>query len=174
MTPAALLLTGTVGVGKTTVAEALGDLLRNVAVPNAVVDVDWLRAAWPAPPDDPFNGALALRNLAAVTANYLDAGVVRLVLAGVLETAEDRVAYAAVLGMPLVVVRLVADPSTVRDRLLQRHVEDDAARSWHLHRAGELQTIQEAAGVEDHVVNSTSRSVVEVAGEVLRVTGWTS
>ncbi|MEO5710073.1 MAG: hypothetical protein ABIQ59_09645 [Nocardioidaceae bacterium] len=174
MTPAALLLTGTVGIGKTTVAEAVGDMLRDVAVPNAVVDVDWLRAAWPAPPGDPFNGALALRNLAAVTANYLDAGVVRLVLAGVLETAEDRAAYAAVLGMPLVVVRLVADASTVQRRLLRRHAEDDAARSWHLHRAGELHAIQEASGVEHFVVDTTSRSVVEVAGEVLRVSGWTS
>ncbi|CAN5494716.1 hypothetical protein BH10ACT10_BH10ACT10_16000 [soil metagenome] len=162
-----MLLTGTVGVGKTTVAEAVGDLLRDAAVPNAVVDVDWLRAAWPAPPDDPFHGALALRNLAAVTANYLDAGVVRLVLAGVLETADDRASYAAVLGMPLVVVRLVADPSVVRDRLLRRHAGDDAARAWHLHRAGELHAIQEAAGVEDFVVDTTSRSVIRVAEDVL-------
>ena len=155
-------------------AEAVGDLLRDAGVPNAVVDVDWLRAAWPAPPGDPFNGALALRNLAAVTANYLDAGAVRLVLAGVLETPEDRAAHAAALGMPLDVVRLVADPSTVRDRLLRRHPEDDEARRWHLHRAGELHAIQEASAVEDHVVDTTARSTAAVAADALRLCGWTS
>lgn len=167
MTPAALLLTGTVGVGKTTVAEAVGDLLRDDGVPNAVIDVDWLRAAWPAPPGDPFNGGLALRNLAAVTANYLDAGAVRLVLAGVLETEEDRAAHAAVLGMPLVVVRLVADASTVRERLLARHPDESSSQAWHLARAGELHAIQETSAVEDHVVDTTSRSAAEVARDVL-------
>ena len=38
MSPRALLLTGTVGVGKTTVAAAVGDLLREREVTNAVVE----------------------------------------------------------------------------------------------------------------------------------------
>ena len=63
----ALLLTGTVGVGKTTRgARRSVTCCATPRCPNAVVDVDWLRAAWPAPPGDPFNEALALRNLAAV------------------------------------------------------------------------------------------------------------
>ncbi len=174
MSARALLLTGTVGVGKTTVAEAVGDLLRDDAVPNAVVDVDWLRAAWPAPAGDPFNGALGLRNLAAVTANYLDAGAVRLVLAGVLETADDRDAHATALGMPLDVVRLVADPDVVRDRLLRRHHDEDEGRRWHLRRAAELHAILEASAVEDPVVDTTSGSAAEVAATVLRIAGWAS
>ena len=174
MNPEALLLTGTVGVGKTTVAEAVGDLLRDAAVAHAVIDVDWLRSAWPAPPGDPFNQAMALRNLAAVGRNYVGAGAVRLVLAGVVETAEDRDAHAAALGLPLTVIRLVADPAVVRARLLRRHDEDDDARRWHLHRAGELHAIQEASAVEDHVVDTTSRSATDVATVTLRVCGWTS
>ena len=43
MTARALLLTGTVGVGKTSVAAAVGDLLRERRVANAVVDLDELR-----------------------------------------------------------------------------------------------------------------------------------
>ena len=43
MTARALLLTGTVGVGKTSVAAAVGDLLRERQVANAVVDLDELR-----------------------------------------------------------------------------------------------------------------------------------
>jgi Ni2+-binding GTPase involved in maturation of urease and hydrogenase len=40
----AVLVTGTVGSGKTTVVDAIGDVLRRRRVPNAVIDLDWLRA----------------------------------------------------------------------------------------------------------------------------------
>jgi hypothetical protein len=66
----ALLITGTVGSGKTSAA---GDLLTARRIPNAVIDVDWLRRCWPSPPGDRFNGALTLRNLNAVTRNFVDA-----------------------------------------------------------------------------------------------------
>lgn len=36
----ALLITGPVGVGKTTVAEAVGDVLATAGVPHAVIDLD--------------------------------------------------------------------------------------------------------------------------------------
>ena len=172
MTPEALLVTGTVGVGKTSVAEAIGDLLRDAQVPNAVIDVDWLRAAWPAPPGDPFNQAMALRNLAAVGANYLAAGAARLVLAGVVETRADRHAHAAALGVPMTVVRLVADPDVLRARLLRRHDADDEARRWHLARAGELHTILERSATEDHLVDTSRLTAPEAAVEVLGASGW--
>jgi adenylylsulfate kinase-like enzyme len=40
------LINGTVGVGKTTVAEAVGDLLAGSGVSHAVLDLDWLRQPW--------------------------------------------------------------------------------------------------------------------------------
>lgn len=91
----ALLINGTVGAGKTSVAEALGDLLAQAGIANAVIDVDWLRRSWPEPPGDPFNGAITLRNLRAVARNYREAGALRLVLAGVVESRAERAAYAA-------------------------------------------------------------------------------
>lgn len=86
--PRALLINGTVGVGKTTVAAAVCDLLVQRQVPNALIDVDGLRKAWPSPPQDPFNMGLALRNLASVAANYVEAGVTHLILAGVYRDAD--------------------------------------------------------------------------------------
>jgi nucleoside-triphosphatase THEP1 len=55
VTARALLLTGTVGVGKTSVAAAVGDLLRDRQVANAVVDLDELRRSWPPASGDRFN-----------------------------------------------------------------------------------------------------------------------
>jgi adenylylsulfate kinase len=102
----ALLITGTVGAGKTSVAEMVGDLLSEAGVPNAVIDLDWLRRSWPSPAGDRFNLAMELRNLRPVARNYLDAGVVRIVLAGVVETRVDRDRYQDALGDPLSVCRL--------------------------------------------------------------------
>jgi adenylylsulfate kinase len=164
----ALLITGPVGVGKTTVAEAVGDVLAAIGVPHAVIDLDWLRHCRPAPADDPFHLELELRNLRAVARNYAGAGAQRLVLAGVLENRADRARYAEAAGAKLTVCRLKADLSVIRERLAQRH-RHDSGLEWHMHRAGELERIFASAWVEDFVVEA-GRPVTEAAQDV--VTGW--
>ena len=165
----ALLLNGTVGAGKTAVAGALGDALSEAGVPHAVLDVDWLRRSWPSPPDDPFNTGMALRNLTAVTHNYLDAGVRRLVLAGVLENSAERAAYQAAVGVDLTVCRLQANLNTVRDRLLHR---EQFNPDRFLTRAGELDRILREAGIDDAVVDASTGSPRTVAEAVLSAVGW--
>src|SRR6476646_9788147 len=91
----ALLITGPVGVGKTTVSFEVSDLLKAVPVAHALVDVDSLRWCYPAPSGDRFNVALAMRNLTAVWANFRAAGAERLILADVLEAREDLDHYRA-------------------------------------------------------------------------------
>ena len=170
--PRALLVTGTVGVGKTTVAEAVGDLLGDAGVPNAVIDVDWLRRAWPAPAGDRFHMALAMRNLRAVAANHLDAGAHRLVLAGVVESPDDRERHQRAVGLPMTVCRLRVDLPLVRARLARRHEHEEAAREWHLHRSGELDALLDTAAVEDSCLDVTAATPAEAAAAVLRVVGW--
>lgn len=167
MTTRALLLTGTVGVGKTSVAAAAGDLLRERRVANAVVDLDELRRAWPAASGDRFNTTVMLGNLSAVAANYVGAGFTTLVLGGVLETAADRRRHAEAVAVPLTVCRLVADLDTVRRRLRGRHVDDHEGLEWHLHRATELAAIQDESAVEDLRIDVTTLSVAAAASRVL-------
>jgi adenylylsulfate kinase len=174
MSCSALLINGTVGAGKTSVAEKVGDLLSQAGVPNAVIDVDWLRQSWPSPAGDRFNQTMALRNLRSVASNYLDAGAVRIVLAGVLETRAERNRYQEALEIPLSVCRLRVDLALVRTRLAQRHTGDEAALDWHLDRAGELDTILEAARIEDFTVGVGELSITVAAGEVIRAVGWES
>ncbi|GIG34901.1 zeta toxin family protein [Cellulomonas pakistanensis] len=170
--PAALLLTGTVGAGKSTTAAHVGELLAGRGVPHAVVDLDELRRSWPAPPGDPFQQDLELENLAAVAAVYRRRGAVRFVLAGVLEDAASRAAYAAAVGVPLVVCRLRLAVPAVRDRLNARHAGYPSVLEWHRHRAGELHDILERARVEDHVVDVAGLAPAAVAAAVLRAVGW--
>jgi hypothetical protein len=172
--PRALLITGTVGVGKTSVADLVGDLLSDCGVPHAVMDLDRLRQSWPTPDDDRFNLRLLLRNLRGLTANYLDAGARRLVLAGVAENAVERGGYQTAIGMPLQVCRLTADLPAVRARLRRRHEADSDPDSlpWHLERAGQLHQILDQAGIADFTIDTTQVLPSVVAASVLKSAGW--
>ena len=105
MPASALLVTGTVGVGKSVTANMIGSLLQARLVPHAVIDLDEIRRRWPAPPDDPFDFELELRNLQPMATNYLAAGARRLVMAGVCESRQDRDRLAVAVGVPLIVCR---------------------------------------------------------------------
>ncbi len=83
-----LLITGPPGVGKTAVAAEVSELLDSAGMAHAFVDIDSLRWCYPRPPADRFRVALAMKNLAAVWANFQAAGAARLVLADVLESRD--------------------------------------------------------------------------------------
>jgi chloramphenicol 3-O-phosphotransferase len=166
-----LLVTGPVGAGKTTIAGEVSALLNHAGVPHAVVDMDALRWCYPSPPDDPYNEALARRNLAAIWPNFRAAGAGRLVLAEVLESPEGLGAYgAAIPGAEIVVVRLRASVPTLAARVTRR--ETGSGRDWHLARAAELAVQLERDGIGDVVVDTDGRSVGDVAREVLTRCGW--
>lgn len=168
----ALFLNGTVGSGKTTTAAAVGALLAERGVPHAIVDLDALRNAWPAPADDPFNNALELANLRAVAANARAAGAQVLVLAGVIEEAAAVPLYRDAVGpsLPFTVVRLTVDPAVAERRLRARHGDDADELAWHLHRFGQLDAVLDLARIPGPLVVTTARSPREVAEEVVAVT----
>ncbi|MBV2357369.1 ATP-binding protein [Streptomyces sp. J2-1] len=165
--PEALLLTGTVGAGKTSVATRIGELLASAGVPNAVIDLDALCDSWPPPVDDPFNTRVMLANLRSVVLNYRAAGVNRFVLAGVVENAEERDRCAAALGAELLVCRLRVDLDTNHARLRARHANEPHRLPWYLKRSGELADLLDRARVEDFTLDTTDRPVGELATSVL-------
>lgn len=167
MNTSALLITGTVGAGKTTTAEQVGLQLGEAGTPYAVVDLDEIRRCWPMPPGDPFGVQIELANLTALAANYFRAGAQRLVLAGVVETRAERELIQAAVGVPLTVVRLRLPLVVVRERLTTRHADDPDGRTWHLARAGVLEEILDAAAVADVVIDTHGLDPAEVATLVL-------
>lgn len=167
-----LLITGTVGVGKTTVAEAVGDILVGLGVPHAVIDLDELRRCWPPPAGDRFNDTVELTNLRSVAANYRAAGALRLVLAGVVERRSQRQDYERAVGCAVQVVRLRADPAVLAERLRERHRGDPGGLGWHLARAPQLSAILEEAVVADVEVETTGQSVGKIASDVLAAASW--
>src|SRR5687768_5058698 len=129
-----LVITGPVGVGKTTVAMAISQLLSDAGAAHAMIDMDHLRWCSPSPEEDPFHISLGLRNLAAVAAAYREAGAGRLVLADIVESRADVAGYQeAVPGASVVVVRLQASLRTILGRLESRESGDTL--EWHQGRA---------------------------------------
>ena len=166
-----LVVTGPVGVGKTTVALEMSSLLGEAGVPHAVVDLDALSWCYPAPADDRFNSRLALRNLAAVWGAYAAAGAQRLILARVVEAREDEAGFReSVPGAEITVVRLRAADETLLTRVAAREL--GSGREWHLNRSIELARLMDRRAVGDHLIETDGRAVTDVAREALARADW--
>lgn len=85
----AVILTGTIGAGKTSVAEEISDVLRERRLRHALLDLDWLAQVYPGRDDDRYNDRLVFDNLAAIWPNLRDAGAEYLRMARVVEDAGD-------------------------------------------------------------------------------------
>ena len=136
-----LFITGAPGSGKTALAKEVSELLWRVDEPHAVVDVDELcRGVLPEGTTD-FNRALAVENLAAVWANFERAGVRRLVLARVIQSAEDLDLFAqAIPGCDLAVCRVTAPRSTIVDRIRRREAGSAASFLERVHASSMLRS----------------------------------
>jgi adenylylsulfate kinase-like enzyme len=120
-----LLITGPVGVGKSTIAAEAAWLLRQADVPHALVDLDRIEQCWPVPADDPWNERVSHRNLACMWANFRQAGADRLILTRVLETRSLlRRVTKAVPGAQITVVRLRAPLAVLHQRVRSREASD--------------------------------------------------
>jgi adenylylsulfate kinase len=169
--PNALLLTGTMGSGKTAVAIAIGELLQERGEPYALVDLDWLGWVDPAPSASLSQRAVLTENLRLIWPTFRAAGVQRLVLARYLEDREQLDELRAALpDVELTVVRLVAPEALIERRLRAR--DTGAQLAEHLAELAELAARAEANALEDAVVENGERPLADVAAEVLAASGW--
>lgn len=167
-----LFMNGTCGSGKTTIGAAVAELVAGAGEPVAFVDMDALSHSWPRPPEDAFNKALGIRNLASVVRNFSDAGLMSVVIAGVIRDEGDLARYEEALRLNLTVVRLLAPLDVIDERLRSRYGEiDTEGMAWHRQRAPELSGILDRSTVPMVAISNTA-SVSEVAREVLTTCGW--
>lgn len=170
-----LVISGSLGAGKTTVAWAASDLLSERKVRHAVIEGDALAQGEPPPLEDTFNQELMFRSLAAIAPLYRERGWGCIVVPRVVEDDGDRKRYAQAFAGPaglaeVGIVRLVAPEEVRKDRL--RHREAPGRwLDWALGRTVELEEALEEAGVEDAAIESGGDAKA-IATEVLEAVGW--
>jgi hypothetical protein len=165
-----LLINGTLCSGKTAVAIEIGRQLESSHIPCAVIDLDWLN--WVCLNDgfDSYD-QLAIQNLLSMWPNLSSVGVDYLILARALLDAKPVETLKHTWpGTPITVVRLLASPYTIKERLKQR----DAAHTLqeHLDEVDAVTASLDTVKLEQSNVVNENRSIEDVAGEVITITGW--
>jgi hypothetical protein len=163
-----VLLTGVYGSGKSSVAEEIAYLLEQRGEPYALLDLDYLSWAGTGTDDRAAEVGLMLQNLAAVAANYRQAGIRMFVLAYFARSAGEVQSIGEALGLPLRVVRLTVPMPDIERRLAG---DVTSGRRDDLREAASSIAAAEGAGVEDVAIGN-DRPIGVVARNVMSFLGW--
>jgi hypothetical protein len=163
-----LIISGSMGSGKTSVLGEASDLLTAKGIVHAAIDLDAIGAAH-LPPGAADH--VRCRNLAAICRNYAAEGVAMFLLAGAIEDAQDleRIRLAAQADA-VIVVRLSARLHTMEQRIRTR--ETGMLQSFFVARVAELEATLDRAHLEGTTISNDGRSITEVARELLIGAGW--
>jgi len=165
-----LLLTGTCGVGKSTIAAEINDALAEAGIANAAVDLDALTWQWPS--SSAYNSDLMFENLSALWPNYQAHGAQRLILARVVEDNAELARYREAVPGAEIVICLLTAPRPLRIDRLRERMPAGRSRDWHERRTVELEEILLRSGVENFTVMNDEREPRAVALDVLSQIGW--
>jgi broad-specificity NMP kinase len=167
-----VFLGGCSGVGKSTVAFALHELLSERDLSHAVIEGDNLDLAYPAPWAAHPSFLLAEKNLSAMWSNYRALGYRRLIFANTVSVLHIPELSAA-LGekVEAVGILLRATSDAVHSRLAAR--EHGRALQQHVKRSAAAAVRLDADTPADvHRVETDGGNPQEIAARVLELTGW--
>ena len=171
-----LVITGTMGAGKTCVLGEASDILALRNIVHAAIDLDAFGLAHLPPADlqsEASNDVLMYRNLRSVCENYSSVGVQRFLLARAIENRTTlECCRTAVSAKNVVVCRLTANTETMRLRVKMR--ESGVLHEQFVARVERLNSILDSARLEDFAINTENRSVTQIAHEMLLKAGWIS
>jgi len=163
-----IVITGSMGAGKTTVLGEASDLLAKDGIAHAAIDLDALAISHL--PGSASPGDLTHANLRSVWTNYAAAGATRLLVAAAMENSVelDRV-KSAIPNAEIVVCRLRAPLETMMARVRLR--EPGMHQERFVARVAELERLLDAAALENFALTNTG-SVTDVARRMLVKSGW--
>jgi hypothetical protein len=174
-----LLITGTMGAGKTSVMREASDILARRQIVHAAIDLDALGTA-----HLPSNGGspagvisatpsdgVMYENLRSVCWNYAVLGVQRFLVARAFENAAQlKLCREIIPAVHTMVCRLTASLATMERRV---EIRDSGISQLELvARVPELNAILDRARLEDFVVANENRLLTQTAIEMLVKAGW--
>jgi hypothetical protein len=168
-TESLLIITGTMGAGKTAVLGEASDILAQRRIVHAAIDLDALGLAHlpSAAPSD----AVMYANLRSIRRNYAALGVQRFLVARAIEDgAQLKLCRDAIPAANTVVCRLAASIETMKRRVQMREL--GILQGEFVGRVAKLNVILDCARFEDFAVANENRSLTDVALEMLVNAGW--
>ncbi|HKH98061.1 MAG TPA: hypothetical protein VJ999_03050 [Candidatus Sulfotelmatobacter sp.] len=164
-----LVITGSMGAGKSSVLGEASDILALQNIAHAALDLDAFGLAHL--PSGTSNDVVMYRNLQSICRNYASLGVRRFLVARAIEDrATLECCRRAVSATNTVVCRLSANIGTMRQRLKMR--ESGILQAQYVARVAKLNSVLDRARLEDFTVASDDRSVTQIAHEMLLKAGW--
>lgn len=164
-----LIITGSMGSGKTAVMAEASDILALRGIPHAAVDLDMLGCGHL--PCSPTNDDVMYRNLQAVWQNYAALEVDRLLLARAIESRTHLERCVVAVGAKEVVLcRLAASLETMQERIRSREL--GVCRGKYIERVKTLNEALDDAQLENFAVANEGRQLTDVANEVLERAHW--
>ena len=159
------------GAGKTCVLGEASDILTLRQIAHAAIDLDALGLAYL--PAATSSDDVMYANLQSVCKNYADLGVQRFLLARAIESrAQLERCRDIISATNTTVCRLTASIEMMQQRVKIR--ESGMLQADFVARVAELNAILDRASLEDFNVTNDSRSVNDVALEMLLKAGWIS
>jgi hypothetical protein len=163
-----LVLHGSPGAGKTTVAEAIAERFRQTKIASALIDLDALSIVTPSQ-----GRSFSRGNLRAVWPNYAAVPKVRVVLPLVVVDHDDLVALQEITAPARFLVCELTAPRDVLDARVIRREPNDYWRSRLVDLIALYHDRDDLLAIRDFQVATHPCSVEETADEVIRRCGWT-
>jgi chloramphenicol 3-O-phosphotransferase len=162
-----LVLHGSPGAGKTTLARAVSEILREADLAHGVIDLDEISLVHP-----DQGRSFARENLKSIWPRYAAVPGLRLLLPSVIADEEELVLLRGALpGANLAVCELTAPEAVLKERVTAREPNEhwrEGLRRWVdvFHARTDLDRIR------DFLVSTHERSEQDAAREVIEKAGW--
>ena len=161
-----LVITGAPGVGKSTTAVAVSDLLAQRDIAHGFIDMDHVRWLVPGPESDPRNVKLGLKHLSMLAQSYRHGGAQLLIIADVVAAEEPRAMFENAIPDSIVtIVRLRLPDKEIRERIIAR--EPEGQHDWFMEKAALVAQVYDERDIGDFVIDCHGKSTEVIAREVL-------
>lgn len=167
-----LFVGGRSGVGKSTAAEALHDLLVAADVRHAVIEGDLLDLAHPAPHVEHPEAHLAERNLAAMWQAYRELGHHRLVYTNTVSVLEHERLAAAMGDDPVITTVLLRAADGPTAERLARRAGGEVPEAQVAHSTRTAGRLDAASGDAVARLDTDDLTPAQVAQRLAALTGW--
>ncbi|HUZ03910.1 MAG TPA: hypothetical protein VMU62_01030 [Acidobacteriaceae bacterium] len=166
-----LIITGTMGAGKTTVRGEASDILAQRQIIHAAIDLDALGVAHL--PSATRSDGVMYDNLRSIYVNYAALGVQRFLVARAIEDgAQLELCRAMIPAANVVVCCLTASIEAMKRRVEMRDL--GMLQHEYVARVAKLNLILDRERLENFAVVNDQRSLTDVAYEMLVKAGWIS